>query len=67
MSIRPILCEPKSGLNRSGLEGKLPVIRGDANGDGNVPVGTVLAIPDVACMRDSLMALRVQNDSSARA
>jgi hypothetical protein len=66
VSIQPILCEPKSGLNRSGLEGKLPVIRGDEKGDENVPGGTVLAIPDVACMRDSIIALREQNVSSAR-
>lgn len=50
-----------------GLEGKLPVNRGDANGVGNVVDGTVFTIPDKPCMRDKRMPLREQNDSSTRA
>ncbi|WVZ13263.1 hypothetical protein V8G54_017793 [Vigna mungo] len=50
-----------------GLEGKLPVNKGDANGVGNVVDGTVFTIPDKPCMRDKRMPLRAQNDSSSLA
>lgn len=67
ISIRPTLCGPKSGLYSSGLDGKLPVNRGDVNGVGNVVAGIVFTIPEIPCIRDNRIPLREQNDSSARA
>ena len=66
-SIRPSLCGPTSGLNKRGLEGKLPVIRGEVNGVGNVAADNIFEIPDMSCKRDNLIPFRAQNDSSARA
>lgn len=67
ISIRPILCGPTSGLYKSGLEGKLPVIKGEENGVGNVAPGIDFPIPEIPCKRDNLIPLLAQNDSSARA
>lgn len=67
MSIRPSLRGPKSGLLRSGVDGKLPVNRGDVNGVGNAVDDAVLVASDVPCISDNLIPLREQNDSSWRA
>lgn len=67
MSILPSLCDPVSGLNRRGLEGKLPVIRGEANGVGSAVADSILKIPDIPCIEFTLIPLCAQKDSSVRA
>lgn len=62
-------CGPRSGVKRSGLGGKLPVIRGEVNGVGKAVPGDGFWHPGVAvaCNEDNFIPLSEQNDSSARA
>lgn len=52
---------------KSGLDGKLPVNIRDANGAQNIAVYDVFTNPDTLCIRDNLITLWAQNDSSTRA
>lgn len=67
ISILPTLWEPKSGLYRSGLDGKLPVNKGDVNGVGKFVPCTPLKVPDTPLVREIRIPLREQNVSSDRA